>query len=183
VGELSRRAFRTRSLARTRLLGRAQSPFVQRALSLDRATRVVVYEAPAGASLADALPQLPAPEAVRLLKRLARAAAAIHELGGCHGAISARTVVLDENAVPTVLAAGLGAATDAQPVDDIRAIVALVSAIYLRADEPTFAALARALAAEVGATVSASPPPVDGESLYAAADALEIAVLAAHGQR
>ncbi|CAN5877098.1 hypothetical protein BH11MYX3_BH11MYX3_27660 [soil metagenome] len=48
-----------KALERARLLGRAQSPFVQRALSLDRATRVAVFEAPSGASFADATPNLP----------------------------------------------------------------------------------------------------------------------------
>jgi len=172
-----------RALGRTRLLGRAQSPFVQRPLSLDRATRVVVYEAPAGASLADTQPQLPARELVRLLKRLARAAAAIHELGGSHGAISARTVVLDEGAVPTVLSAGLGPATDAQALDDVNAIVALVAGLATTGCEPSLPQLARALTEEVGANVPAYPTPVDGESLYTAADALEVAILAALGRR
>ena len=52
--------------------------------------------------------RLPPPEAVRLLKRLSRAAEAIHEVGGSHGAIGHGTVVLDDGVVPTVLAAGLG---------------------------------------------------------------------------
>jgi hypothetical protein len=36
---------------------------------------------------------------------------------------------------------------------------------------------------EVGAQLPALEPPVDGESLYAAADAIDIAVLAALGSR
>lgn len=171
----------TRALERTRLLGRAQSPFVQRALSLDRATRTVVFEAPAGASLADAPPQLPATETVRLLKRLARAAAAIHELGGSHGAIAPRTIVLDDGAVPTVLAAGLGPAPEAQPLDDVTAIIAVAASVL--GTEPTFEALARAITAEVSAPLPSYALPVDGESLYAAADAVEIAVLGALGSR
>jgi serine/threonine-protein kinase len=170
-----------RSLDRTRLLGRAQSPFVQRALSLDRAGRICVFEAPAGASLADAPPQLPPAETVRMLKRLARAAAAIHELGGSHGAISPRTIVLDDGAVPTVMAAGLGPVAESRPSDDVAAIVAVVAEIA--GAEPSFDALARTLTDEVGAALPRYAPPVDGESLYAAADAIDIAVLAALGSR
>ena len=170
-----------RALDRARLLGRAQSPFVQRALSLDRAARVAVFEAPAGASLADAPPNLPPAETVRMLKRLARAAAAIHELGGSHGAISARTIVIDDGAVPTVMAAGLGPVAGSQPIDDVAAIIAVVAEIA--GAEPTFDALARALTDEVGAELPRCAAPVDGESLYAAADAIDVAVLAALGSR
>jgi serine/threonine-protein kinase len=171
----------TRALDRARMLGRAQSPFVQRALGLDRATRTMVFEAPAGASLADAPPQLPAAELVRLLKRLARAAAAIHELGGSHGAIAARTIVLDEGAVPTVMAAGLGPVEGGSPGGDVTAIIALVA--LLAESPPSFDALARALTGAVGAAMPAYAPPTDGESLYAAADAVDIAVLGALGSR
>jgi tRNA A-37 threonylcarbamoyl transferase component Bud32 len=171
----------TRALERARLLGRVQSPFVQRALSLDRANRVAVFEAPSGASFADVAPQLPPTETLRLLKRLARGAAAIHELGGCHGAIAPRTIVLDDGAVPTLLAAGLGVVVDAQPLDDVAAIIALVATII--GCEPTFAAIARSVTEEVGTTIPAYATPIDGESLYAAADAVDIAVLAALGSR
>jgi hypothetical protein len=171
----------TRAIEHVRLLGRVQSPFVQRALSLDRAARVAVFEAPSGASFADAPPQLPPTETVRLLKRLARAAAAIHELGGNHGAIGERTIVLDDAAVPTLMVAGLGAVAEAQPLDDVHAIIALVASIV--GAEPSFAALARSVIEEVGAKPPSYPAPVDGESLYAAADAIEVAVLAALGSR
>jgi len=169
------------ALERARLLARAQSPFVQRALSFDRGERVLVYEAPAGAPLADSLPPLPAAEALRVLKRLARGAAAIHVLGGSHGAIAPRTVVLDDGAVPTIMAAGLGPVTPSQPLDDVNALIAVLAAIA--SCEPTFAALAADLCNEVGAKVPAYKPPTDGETLYAAADALDIAVLAALGSR
>ncbi|HTR53558.1 MAG TPA: protein kinase, partial [Kofleriaceae bacterium] len=168
------------ALDRARLLGRAQSPFVQRALGLDRAARTAIFEAPAGAPVADAVPELPPAEAVRLLKRLARAAAAIHELGGSHGGIAARTVVLDET-VPTLLAAGLGPLAPSSPETDVTAIVALVASIVRC--EPALAAIAAALCDQVGARVPALPPAGDGEALYAAADAIEIAVLAALGAR
>jgi hypothetical protein len=49
--------------------------------------------------------------------------------------------------------------------------------------EPTFDALARALTDEVGAVLPRYAPPTDGESLYAAADAIDGAVLAALGSR
>jgi tetratricopeptide (TPR) repeat protein len=172
------------AIDRARVLGRAHSPFVQRALSLDRAARVAVFEAPAGATFADAQPELPPSEIVRVLKRLARAAAAIHVVGGSHGAISPRSIVLDDGAVPTLLAAGLGpvdAASPASPADDVAAIIAVVAAIVGCA--PSFAALAHTLTTEVGASLPAFTPPSDGESLYAAADALDIAVLAALGSR
>jgi len=170
-----------RALDRARLLGRAQSPFVQRALSLDRAARIAVFEAPAGASIADAPPHLPPAETVRMLKRLARAAAAIHEVGGSHGAISPRTIVVDDSAVPTVMAAGLGPVAESRPQDDVAAIIAVVA--ELAGAEPAFDALARMLIDEVGAVLPGFAPPVDGESLYAAADAIDIAVLAALGSR
>ncbi|HEU4726884.1 MAG TPA: serine/threonine-protein kinase, partial [Kofleriaceae bacterium] len=170
-----------RALDRARMLGRAQSPFVQRALSLDRAARVAVFEAPAGAALAEAPPELPPAEIVRILKRLARAAAAIHVVGGTHGAISPRTIVIDDGAVPTVLAAGLGPVTESTPLDDVTAIIAVVAAIA--GSEPSFEALARTLTEEVGAAMPRFAPPIDGESLYAAADALEVALLAALGSR
>jgi hypothetical protein len=169
------------ALEHARLLGRAHSPFVQRALGLDRVARTAVFEAPSGASLADAQPHLPPAELVRLLKRLARAAAAIHELGGSHGAISLRTVVLDDVAVPTVMAAGLGAVAQARPADDVAAIVSVVAAIA--GCDPTLPALVSALCEQVGATVPPIAPPSDGESLYAVADAVDIAVLGALGSQ
>lgn len=171
----------TAALERARMLGRAQSPYVQRALSLDRTGRFAVFEAPSGASFADQPPQLPPTETIRMLKRLARAAAAIHELGGSHGAIGPRTIVLDDGAVPTLMAAGLGAVPASQPLDDVHAIIAIVASIV--GSEPTFAAVARSVTEEVGAKVPAFAPPLDGESLYSAADALDIAVLAALGSR
>jgi serine/threonine-protein kinase len=171
----------TRALERARMFGRAQSPFVQRALGLDWNARQVVFEAPAGASFADARPVLPAYEIIRLLKRLARAAAAIHEVGGAHGAIGPRTVVLDDGAVPTVMAAGLGPVVDATPADDVAAIIALVAQIA--ECEPTLDALAKDVSDEAGAKLPAYSKPVDGESLYAAADVIDIALLAALGSR
>ena len=171
----------TRALERARVLGRAQSPFVQRALGLDRTTRTAVFEASTGAAIAESSPVLPPAEAVRLLKRLSRAAEAIHEVGGSHGAIGPGTVVLDEGVVPTVLAAGLGIVAESQPVDDVAAIIALVASIVK--SEPTFAGLQATICAEVGAKPPPFAPPTDGTTLYAAADALDIAVLGALGAK
>lgn len=171
----------TRALERARVLGRAQSPFVQRALGLDRTTRTAVFEASTGAAIAESSPLLPPAEAVRLLKRLSRAAEAIHEVGGSHGAIGPGTVVLDEGVVPTVLAAGLGIVAESQPVDDVAAIIALVASIVK--SEPTFTGLSAAICAEVGAKPPPFVPPTDGTTLYAAADALDIAVLGALGAK
>ena len=170
----------TAALERARLLGRAQSPFVQRALSLDRTARTAVFESPTGQTLENP-PTLAPADAVRVLKRLARAAAAIHELGGSHGAISPHTIVLDEGAVPTVLAAGLGPVVPSTPADDVAAIIAAVAAIV--GSGPTFGELASAVALAVGTEVPPVIPPTDGETLYAAADAVDIAVLAALGSR
>ena len=171
----------TAALDRARVLGKAATPFVQRALSLDRTTRTVVFEAPAGASLAESTPNLPAAELMRVLKRLARGAAAIHIVGGSHGSIAPRTVVLDDGAVPTIMAAGLGPVIPSQPLDDVNALITVIATIA--GCEPTFAAVAADVCDEVGATVPSYPTPIDGESLYAAADAVDIAVLAALGSR
>lgn len=192
-----------KALERARTLGRAQSPFVQRALSYDRAAQMIIFEAPSGASLADAPPVLPAAEVVRILKRLARAAVAVHEVGGTHGAIGPRTVVIDDGGVPTIMAAGLGVLADATPADDVHAIVALLSGIAGVAAEggagvaaeragvggagarSSFAALAKKLCEEVDTALPAAlaQEPSDGEGLYAAADALDVAILSALGSR
>ncbi len=164
-------------MARTRLLARAQSPFVQRALSLDVATRTAIFEAPSGATIAEAVPTLPPAERVRLLKRLARAIAAIHELGASHGAISATSVVVDDSLVPTLLTAGLGIAPALQPGDDVVAVVSVVAGIV--GCEATFDAVARSICSEVGARLPRCDAPFNGESLYVAADALDVAVLSA----
>src|SRR6185503_11794638 len=120
---------------------------------------------------------LPAADAVRLLKRLARGVASLHRVPVYHGAIGERTVVFDENAVPTVLCAGLGPVGDLTPAADVAAMVAIVAGIA--GAEPTPDALARALCEQVGARVPAYAPPGEGESLYAFADALDVAVLGA----
>ena len=89
--------------------------------------------------------------------------------------------MLDDGAVPTVMAAGLGPVAESQPADDVTAIIAVVAKIV--GSEPSFDALARMLTDEVGAELPRFAAPTDGESLYAAADAIDIAVLAALGSR
>jgi hypothetical protein len=90
-------------------------------------------------------------------------------------------VVLDDGAVPTIMAAGLGPVVPSQPLDDVTALIAVIATIS--GCEPTFAAVAAEVCEEVGAKVPPYPTPTDGESLYAAADAVDVAVLAALGSR
>ena len=170
-----------RALDHARMLGRAQSPFVQRALSLDRAGRAAVFESPAGTPLEGNELELSPAETERLLKRLARGAAAIHELGGSHGAIGPRTVVLDET-IPTVVIAGIGPVVDgSSPAADVAAILRLMGVIV--GCEPSFAHVAATLSSKVGVRMPVVETPRDGESLYAAADALDRTILGALGSR
>jgi hypothetical protein len=83
--------------------------------------------------------------------------------------------------VPTIMAAGLGPVPPSQPVDDVNALIAVIATIV--GCEGTFSALAADVCEQVGAQVPAYITPTDGESLYAAADELDIAVLAALGSR
>jgi hypothetical protein len=79
------------------------------------------------------------------------------------------------------MAAGLGPVVPAQPIDDVNALIAVIATIA--GCEPTFGAFAKDVCDEVGAVVPPYPTPSDAESLYAAADAVDIAVLAALGSR
>jgi eukaryotic-like serine/threonine-protein kinase len=164
------------ALARVKQLGGASSPFVQRALSLDRAARTAVFEAPAGAPFGELPVEALAPtQILRMVKRLARAIASLHERGVTHGGIAATTVVVDDAAVPTVMAAGLGAPpASATPADDVVAVLGL--AAQLVRCEATLPALAATL-------VPSAPPrlemPADGEGLYGVIDALEVALVRA----
>ncbi len=161
------------AIARVRLLARASSPFIQRALSYDRERRTAVLEAPSGAPLGELAGRFSPIEAVRMLKRLARAAGALRELGGAHGAIGPSTVVVDDNGVPTLLASGLGPVkSDATARGDVDAIVAAVAGIL--SAQPTLEGLLAAL----GVTIT-HPAPNDGDDLYALADKAEIAMIRA----
>ncbi len=172
------------AVARLRLLARAGSPFVQRALSYDRDRRTAVLEAPSGAPIGELWRGTLAPaDAVRLWKRLARAIASVHELGGAHGAVGPTTVVADDAQIPTVLAAGLGPIGEAPPTaaDDAAAVLALV-ATAAGAPAPTLASLLDTLAPDVPAARRAelaAMPAGDGEALYAIADEVEIAMIRA----
>lgn len=189
-------------MEQVRLLARAHTPFLQRALSFDRLSRVAVFEAPSGASIAEQRPALSAAELVRVIKRLARGIAAVHELGGWHGGIELRSVVLDEGNVPTILSSGLGGLR-AEPTEgtleasapgaavhrdgsarkDVEAVIAV--AAHLLGCPPSLLDVAAALAASVETAPPALPDPApqDGEALYAAADLIDVAVLTALGGR
>jgi serine/threonine-protein kinase len=176
-------------MEQVRLLARAHTPFLQRALSFDRLSRVAVFEAPSGASIAERRPVLSAAELVRVIKRLARGIAAVHELGGWHGGIELRSVVLDEGNVPTILASGLGSAPgaaahrDGSARKDVEAVIGV--AAYILGCPPSLHDVAAALAASVETAPPVLPDaaPQDGEALYAAADLIDVAVLTALGAR
>ncbi|HLU66356.1 MAG TPA: protein kinase [Kofleriaceae bacterium] len=110
-------------------LAKSGGSFLQRILAFDRAAAVAVYEAPAGMPLGEMSgdPALEPLRAARLLKRLARAVAPLHDLGAAHGALAGGTIVVDELDYPTVLASGLGPAPEgATPQADVAALVALI---------------------------------------------------------
>ena len=167
------------ALTRALRLARSGSPFVQRVLGHERATRTVIYEAPAGGRWVE--PGRAAPtraEAIRLLKRLARALAAIHDTGGAHGAIGPTTVVVDDSAVPTLIAAGLPAPTPATPADDVTAVLALLATtLAVDADPDALAAHLAGPLSPARAAALGGLPLTDGEALYAWADAVEVAAL------
>jgi hypothetical protein len=83
--------------------------------------------------------------------------------------------------VPTLLCAGLGVVAEAQPAEDVAAIIRVFAAVV--GAEPTFTAVCERLCTEVGAKLPPFVPPIDGTTLYNAADALDIAVLGALGAR
>src|SRR5262249_5887539 len=126
------------------------------------------------------LPRPPTPaEAARLTKRLARAAAALHEVGAVHGAIAPIRVVVDDTQIPTVMIAGLGAPQLATPASDTAAIVALIAHLVGAEDGSSRGLVAPWVAAPARWGALPDAPVGDGEALYAAADALEVAVLSA----
>lgn len=172
-----------RRLEHVRILARAHTPFLQRALALDRLTRTAVFEAPSGAAVADVRPALGAAELVRVMKRMARGIAAVHELGGWHGGIEARTLVLDDSNVPTFLTSGLGELGPGSAADDVRAAVAVLA--LLAGAGPTLPEVVAAIAARAETAPPPLPtaPPADGEALYAVAEALDVVVLSALGAR
>jgi serine/threonine-protein kinase len=164
------------TLAVVRKLGAVASPFVQRALALDRAARCVVFEAPAGGPIKDVRERsFSIAEQLRMCKRLARAVASIEEAGAAHGAISSGTVSVDGSLIPTIMLAGIAAhAPGGAPRRDVDAVIAVVA--ELLGSEPSLAAIDARLSA--GRGVLGPDPQVDGgEDLYRAFDALERAAL------
>ncbi len=160
-------------LAFVRAAAAASSPFVQRALAMDRDEVTAVFEAPAGAPWSDAAVPTRPRERLRLLKRLARGLTALHAGGVTHGAVSATAIVVDDGAIPTLLIAGLPPPhADAAPAADVAAVIALVAADL---GAPTWSALVQALAPGASLDVALG----DGAALYAALDELELAHLRA----
>jgi eukaryotic-like serine/threonine-protein kinase len=170
--------------ARLQTLARGGGPFVQRALAFDRTTGVAVFEAPSGTPFAEAFAaEPPGPrDAARLLKRLARAVAPLHEVGAAHGVITEKTVLVDTACIPTILASGLGAIT-AEPTaaGDIDAIVRLLARAISAppSTEGLLDTLAPDLRPQERAAILALDAPRTGEDLYTFADAVEIALLKA----
>ncbi len=168
------------AIARILVLARSGTPFVQRALSFDRAQRSVVFEAPSGAPIGEQAAERAAamdPHAgLRLLRRLARAVMAIHEAGGVHGAIGPTTVVIAEPWIPTLLVSGLpppvpGVTT----ADDVRAVLEVVSlATGIAADGLAGWLLGAAASAADKVARVARLPRGTGAELYAWADEVEI---------
>lgn len=163
--------------ARLFRLARGSGPYLQRVLGFERDAGVAIYEAPAGEPLEQAIEGAPieARRAVRMLMRLSRAVALVHDEGGAHGAIAADKVLIDDDGYPTLLAAGLGPApADARPEDDGAAIIDIVAAALGVESGPD--ALARALGDENAA--EGLRRARSGEDLYAIAEAIEIEILA-----
>ncbi len=168
-------------------LARGGGPFLQRALAYDRQAGVAVFEAPAGTPLSET----PAAgafasnvrEAARLLQRLARAVAQLHEQGNAHGSITEGNVLLDESGIPTLLVCGLGVVEEgASPSSDVSAILSLVSNSVAIENpnarvEPLLDALLPASDAHLRAAILARKHPRNGEELHALALAMEVAVL------
>ncbi len=171
-------------------LARSGGSFLQRVLSYDRQANVVVYEAPAGMPIGErpaGEPLLDPLRGARVLRRLARALAPLHETQAVHGALGPITVVLDELDHPTVLASGLGpAAAGLSPVNDVATLVALVAGL-IGAEQRTIDGLIAALTPDLShperAALRALPASDSGEALHVLADALEIALLKTRSRR
>ncbi len=172
-----------RAIAWLTAMARAGTPFVQRALALDRATRTAVFEAPAGAPVAAATEPVAIGDGLRLLKRLARACLVLHEVGAIHGSIAPATVVVADGTIPTIMVAGVGPGVDATAAADVAAVLAVVARAVTGADaDDPAAALTAILAPAVDEAARGrlrALPHDTGEALYAWADALERAQLQA----
>jgi tRNA A-37 threonylcarbamoyl transferase component Bud32/tetratricopeptide (TPR) repeat protein len=164
-------------------LAKSGGSFLQRVLSYDRHAAVVVYEAPAGMPIGErpAAERLEPLRAVRVMRRLARAIAPLHETGVAHGAIGPTTVVLDELDHPTVLVSGLGAAAAERSFGhDVAALVELIAGLIGAGGhtvDQLIAALTPGLSHPEQSALRALPASDSGEALSTLADALEIALL------
>ncbi len=169
-------------------LARGGGPFMQRALSYDREQLTAVFEAPAGAPLSEAFKDAPVSHrrAVRMLKRLARAVAPLHDAGAAHGALEPTRVVVDSHGHPTVLVCGLGPLNpEATPAADTTALIEMVTdiaGIDKHTGEGLVEATTEHLSAQEQAALMIMSTPKSGEQLYAFADAIEIAILKARAR-
>ncbi len=163
-------------------LARGGGPFVQRTLAYDRDACMLVYEAPSGEPIADAVTTVPLTPraATRVLKRLARGVAPLHAAGRAHGAITPAQVVLDEYDNPTILVAGLhSTGGDGTPAHDVDAIMKIM-ALTLHVDatvEDVAGALVRDANTRDRVSAAAIAELTDGERLYEFAHAIEITLL------
>jgi hypothetical protein len=165
-------------------LARGGGPFVQRALSYDRAHTVAVFEAPAGSPIGEAEGALaPTPrQLVRIMMALALAVAPLHEVGAAHGALTGTAIVVDDHMNPTVLVSGLGPpdpeASARRDVADLLQIIARLAGCA-----PTPDALVMTLASSLShpekAAILASASLGTGGGLYTFGESLEIALLKA----
>jgi hypothetical protein len=154
---------------------------MQRALSYDHHDGVVVFEAPAGQPVRELEAERLKPRILaRLLKRLARALAPLHERGVGHGSINSTTVLCDESFNPTILTCGHEPpASPPSPEGDTAAVIGLIAnAIGAKpTDSGLLKAIAPALSHPEAVAILVHGAPDDAESLFRFADAAEIAAL------
>lgn len=152
----------TRALA----LAPAATPFVQRILAFDQTLRTAVFEAPSGTPLSAWHHAINPGDALRILKRLARALVALAVLPAAHGGIDADAIILDDQLNPLLLVAGTRATattagTHADPSCDLAQLLATLTPFIADAVDVAHLRSAR-----------------DAEHLYALVDDLEIALAA-----
>ncbi len=165
------------------ILARGGGPFMQRALAYVRQARYAVFEAPAGTAFGEAFAETslaPLP-ATRLLARLARGVAPLHEAGAAHGAIDPTSVLVDEAGYPTILACGLPLPTrPPTPASDAREILALVARALHLPGKPSAATVIAALRPCLAGTPRSlllDQYKTTGEAIFAIAAAIEINIL------
>ncbi len=170
------------SEARLYALARGGGPFLQRALGYDRSSHVAIFEAPSGSPISELTGSFaPSHRALsKLLKRLARALAPLHHAGHAHGALSDKTVLIDDWGYPAVMVSGIGPAPDRMSAElDIEACLGLV-ADQLRVDA-TLPLILSALLDNDGSDelnrLQSQGLPKNGEELYELSEAIEFALL------